>query len=118
MLVCDVLLLVLLSVSVSSELLLVVSLSVVSVLSVLSVCVAELALGSEVVSFSLLQATRAKTRVNTSNSDKILFNFKTPYKKSVQPKPHTEKCTTPIAATQVSNNSRENVKTENAFLLK
>ena len=62
--------------SVSLELSSVMLLSVVSVPSALSVSVCVvLVSGSDVVSFSLLQATRVKTKVNASNSDKNFFIF-------------------------------------------
>ena len=68
-------------VSASLELSSVVSLSVVcvSLVSVLSVCVCVIGLlvsDSEVVSFSLLQATRAKTSANANSRDKNFFIFK------------------------------------------
>ena len=83
----------LLGVSVSLELSSVVSVSLVcvSLVSVLSVSVCVvLVSGSEVVSFSLLQATRAKTRVNANSSAKIFFIFLSSKNKKVrQPKsPH------------------------------
>ena len=70
--------LLLLGVSASPEFSAVVSVSLVcvSLVSVLSVSVCVvLVSGSNVVSFSLLQATRAKTRVNANSSAKIFFIF-------------------------------------------